>query len=106
LNVCSKPKNLSVDNVTEAWKRIPPLYGQVRIELNAISILTWTLPCRQPRHSECENPVGFDNPFDDCCFFEFGCWLYTSSMEVSTSLTPEDIPIHQDVWPQAVSLCH
>ena len=27
LNVCSKAKNLRIDWFTEAWKRIPPLYG-------------------------------------------------------------------------------
>ncbi len=49
------------------------VWAKCSIELHAISDIdvNFTLIVN-PRHSECENPVGFDNPFDDCGFFKFG----------------------------------
>ena len=31
LNVCSKPKNFNIERFTDAWKRIPPLYGPMAL---------------------------------------------------------------------------
>ena len=31
LNVCSKPRNFRMERVTDAWKRIPPLYGPIAL---------------------------------------------------------------------------
>ena len=31
LNVCSKPRNLSMERFTDEWKRSPPLYGPMAL---------------------------------------------------------------------------
>ena len=48
LNVCSKPRNLTMPRFTEGWKRRPPLYGP-RALLN--STRKPRLMCTSPRSS-------------------------------------------------------
>ena len=45
LKICSKPRNLRMDWLTEGWKRRPPLYGPIA-ELNCTRNprCTWSLP--------------------------------------------------------------
>ena len=31
LNVCSNPKNFKIERFTDAWKRMPPLYGPIAL---------------------------------------------------------------------------
>ena len=74
LNVCSNPRNLRIERLTDAWKRIPPLvraYGVV--ELYAITDvgLNFALVVN-PCYTESHDFVGFNHTLDYASLLKLG----------------------------------
>ena len=89
LNVCSKPRNLSIDGVTARWKRSPPLYGPIA-ELNCTRYPR--LVCTSPSSSihvtrKVKIRSGSTMRSTILACSNSGCWLYTSSIDSRTSCT-------------------
>ena len=89
LNVCSNPKNFSIDRFTDGWNLNPPLYGPIA-ELNCTRYPMFT--CTSPLSSthgtrNVSTRSGSTIRSIILAFSNSGCWLYTSFTERSTSLT-------------------
>src|SRR5690554_1882439 len=89
LNVCSNPKNFKEESDTEGWKRIPPLYGPMApLNCTRYPMFTCTWPLSSVHGTrKVKTRSGSTIRSTIAAFSNSGCWLYTSSIDTSTSFT-------------------